>query len=99
LPDSTVVGLHQEEQHHPELLHHFADPEQQRDASSLGMWVFLATEIMFFGGLFCAYLIYRQWYFGDFGAASKSIDATNIIDRHARNHHDPRPGISWDQGR
>src|ERR1700730_16050491 len=74
LPDSTVVGLHHEEQHHPELLHHFADPQQQRDASSLGMWVFLATEIMFFGGLFCAYLIYRRWYFGDFAAASKSID-------------------------
>ena len=34
------------------------------------------TEVMFFGGLFCAYLIYRRWYFGDFGAASKSIDAT-----------------------
>ena len=34
--------------------------EQQRDAvSSLGMWLFLATEIMFFGGMFCAYLIYR----------------------------------------
>jgi cytochrome c oxidase subunit III len=75
LPDSTVVGLQHEEQH-PELLHHFADAQQQRDASSLGMWVFLATEVMFFGGLFCAYLIYRQWYFGDFGAASKSIDAT-----------------------
>src|ERR1700726_5359603 len=74
LSDSTVVGLHHEEQHHPELLHHFADPQQQRDASSLGMWVFLATEIMFFGGLFCAYLIYRRWYFGDFAAASKSID-------------------------
>ena len=39
------------------------------------MWIFLATEVMFFGGLFCAYLIYRRWYFGDFGAASKSIDA------------------------
>ena len=38
------------------------------------MWVFLATEVMFFGGLFCAYLIYRRWYFGDFAAASKSID-------------------------
>ena len=38
------------------------------------MWVFLATEIMFFGGLFCAYLIYRRWYFGDFGAASKTIN-------------------------
>jgi cytochrome c oxidase subunit 3 len=76
LPDSTVVGLHHEEQHHPELLHHFAEPQQQRDAASLGMWIFLGTEIMFFGGLFCAYLIYRHMYFGDFGAASKSIDAT-----------------------
>ena len=76
MSDSTVVGLHHEEQHHPELLHHFAEPQQQRDAASLGMWIFLATEVMFFGGLFCAYLIYRRWYFGDFGAASKSIDAT-----------------------
>ncbi|HZZ16925.1 MAG TPA: cytochrome c oxidase subunit 3, partial [Candidatus Sulfotelmatobacter sp.] len=74
MPDSTVIGLHHEEQHHPELLHHFADAEQQRNASSLGMWVFLATEIMFFGGLFCAYLIYRRWYFGDFAAASKTIN-------------------------
>jgi cytochrome c oxidase subunit III len=73
---STVMGLHREEEHHPEHLHHFADAGQQRNAASLGMWVFLATEIMFFGGMFCAYLIYRHWYFGDFGAASKSIDAT-----------------------
>jgi len=70
------MGLHREEEHHPELLHHFAEPEQQRNASSLGMWVFLGTEVMFFGGLFCAYLVYRTKYFGDFGAASKSIDAT-----------------------
>jgi cytochrome c oxidase subunit 3 len=76
LPDSTVIGLHQQEQHQPELLHHFAEPQQQRDAASLGMWIFLATEVMFFGGLFCAYLIYRRLYFEDFGAASKSIDAT-----------------------
>ena len=74
MSDSTVVGLHHEEQQRPELLHHFADQQQQRDASSLGMWVFLATEVMFFGGLFCAYLIYRHWYFGDFAAASKSIN-------------------------
>jgi len=75
LPDSTVMGVHREEQHHPELLHHFAEPQQQRDSANLGMWVFLATEVMFFGGLFCAYLVYRTKYFGDFGAASKSIDA------------------------
>jgi cytochrome c oxidase subunit 3 len=56
-------------------LHHFATEEQQKDSADLGMWVFLATEVMFFGGLFCAYLIYRSWYFGDFAAASKSINA------------------------
>lgn len=76
MPDSTVIGLQHEEEQHPELLHHFVDAEQQRNAASLGMWVFLATEIMFFGGMFCAYLVYRHWYFADFGAASKSIDAT-----------------------
>jgi cytochrome c oxidase subunit 3 len=62
--------------HSPALLHHFATEEQQRNASSFGMWIFLGTEVMFFGGLFVSYLIYRLWYFGDFGAASKSIDAT-----------------------
>ncbi len=76
MPDSTVIGLQHEEEHHPELLHHFVDPGQQRDAASFGMWLFLATEIMFFGGLFCAYLVYRLKFFDDFAAASKSIDAT-----------------------
>jgi len=48
--------------------------EQQRDAVSLGMWLFLATEIMFFGGMFCAYLVYRDLYFNEFAAGSRSID-------------------------
>jgi len=74
LSDSQATAV-QVETHNPALLHHFATEEQQRDASNLGMWIFLATEVMFFGGLFCAYLIYRGWYFGDFGAASKSISA------------------------
>ena len=73
MSDSTVVGLHHEEQHHPELLHHFAEPQQQEDSASLGMWIFLGTEVMFFGGLFCAYLIYRLAYFGDFAAASQTL--------------------------
>jgi cytochrome c oxidase subunit III len=60
--------------HGPELRHHFADAEQQRDASSLGIWLFLATEVMFFGGMFCAYLVYRHNYYGDFAAASKTLD-------------------------
>ena len=64
------------EQHNPALKHHFVGMEQQREAPSLGMWLFLATEIMFFGGMFCAYLIYRYWYFPDFAAASSSLDIT-----------------------
>jgi cytochrome c oxidase subunit 3 len=75
LPDSQAAVPHHDGLHNPALLHHFATEEQQRDSASFGMWIFLATEVMFFGGLFCAYLIYRRWYFGDFGAASKSINA------------------------
>jgi len=70
LSDSPIAV----EQHGPELRHHFADKEQQRDAASLGMWLFLGTEIMFFGGMFCAYLIYRYWYFNEFAAGSRSLD-------------------------
>lgn len=58
----------------PGLRHHFATEEQQRRAASLGMWLFLATEIMFFGGMFCAYLIYRLWYYNEFAAGSRSLD-------------------------
>jgi cytochrome c oxidase subunit 3 len=58
----------------PELRHHFSDVEQQRNAASLGMWVFLATEIMFFGGMFCGYLIYRREYWGAFAVGSRSLN-------------------------
>ena len=74
MSDSQAIAAHGET-HDPALLHHFATEEQQKDASNLGMWIFLGTEVMFFGGLFCAYLIYRLLYFGDFAAASKSINA------------------------
>jgi cytochrome c oxidase subunit 3 len=46
--------------HHPYLQHHFNNMAQQMEASTLGMWTFLVTEIMFFGGLFMAYLVYRH---------------------------------------
>ncbi|MFQ5584042.1 MAG: cytochrome c oxidase subunit 3, partial [Calditrichia bacterium] len=47
---------------HPSFLqHHFTDVEQQRESAKLGMWIFLLTEILLFGGLFCAYSIYRSW--------------------------------------
>src|SRR5688500_15184335 len=45
--------------HPPHLAHHFDTPEQQFDSGKLGMWTFLATEILMFGGLFCAYAVYR----------------------------------------
>ncbi len=50
---------HGEHAHNPNLQHHFYSMEQQLEASMLGMWVFLVTEIMFFGGLFMAYIVYR----------------------------------------
>ncbi|MGD0462442.1 MAG: cytochrome c oxidase subunit 3 family protein [Tepidisphaeraceae bacterium] len=46
--------------HDPHLAHHFDTPEQQFTSAKLGMWVFLGTEILMFGGLFCVYSIYRH---------------------------------------
>ena len=57
--DAIQPGVHAEHPHHPKLQHHFDDMEQQVEASALGMWTFLVTEIMFFGGLFLAYIVYR----------------------------------------
>jgi cytochrome c oxidase subunit 3 len=62
--------------HHPALAHHFDDLAQQHEASTLGMWVFLVTEILFFGGLFAAYMVYRAWYPDAFAAASHHLDVT-----------------------
>ena len=63
------------EQHsNPALLHHFEDADQQFEASTLGMWAFLITEIMFFGGLFLGYIIYRSLYPEAFAEASRLLD-------------------------
>lgn len=52
---------HGHDHEHPSFLaHHFDTPEQQFDSGKLGMWIFLATEILFFSGLFCAYAIFRS---------------------------------------
>ncbi len=56
------------------LQHHFDSMAQQKDAATFGMWVFLVTEIMFFGGMFAAYMLYRMWYFPGFAAASSELD-------------------------
>ena len=57
----------------PQLRHHFETEEQQREAGSFGMWLFLLTEIMFFGGMFFAYLLYRNWYYEPFVVASNQL--------------------------
>jgi cytochrome c oxidase subunit III len=62
--------------HPPALAHHFDDLAQQHEASTLGMWVFLVTEVLFFGGLFLVYSIYRSWYPDAFAAASHELDIT-----------------------
>jgi len=56
------------------MQHHFVDAEQQFDAAKMGMWIFLVTEILFFGGLFAAYIVYRAWYPELFTLASEELN-------------------------
>ncbi|MEO8179746.1 MAG: cytochrome c oxidase subunit 3 family protein [Deltaproteobacteria bacterium] len=65
LPNHDPSGGHghgqdPEHAHNPFLAHHFDSPRHQFEAGKLGIWIFLITEILFFGGLFCAYAIYRS---------------------------------------
>lgn len=57
-----------------QVAHQFDDREQQKEASTLGMWIFLATEILFFGGMFMGYIIYRWLYPEAFALASQKMD-------------------------
>ena len=68
MPDASAISA-------PEsaLAHQFESLEQQKEAATLGMWVFLVTEVLFFGGLFIAYLTYRTWYPAAFAAASHEL--------------------------
>ena len=65
------------------LAHHFETPVQQFDAAKLGMWAFLAQELLFFSGLFVAYGVYRNWFPEMFKAAAhqlnKEMGATNTV--------------------
>ena len=56
------------------LRHQFDDVEQQKDASTFGMWIFLATEVLFFGGMFCCYTVYRSKFPVAFGHGSNHLD-------------------------
>jgi cytochrome c oxidase subunit 3 len=59
---------------HPRQQHHFYSMDQQLEASILGMWIFLVTEIMFFGGLFMAYIVYRTAYPDAWAAGSNHLN-------------------------
>jgi cytochrome c oxidase subunit 3 len=59
---------------HPPLQHHFADLAAQKEASALGMWAFLVTEVLFFGGMFTAYVVYRALFTRAFEGASNLLD-------------------------
>jgi len=61
------------------LWHHFDDLEQQHEATALGMWAFLATEILIFGGLFTGYTVFRARYSADFALASQSLNLTIAV--------------------
>src|SRR3989442_8211502 len=78
-----LATTHEHPAHHAALQHHFENMDQQREAGTLGMWVFLVTEIMFFGGMFLAYTLYRYEYPAAFATASNHLDiklgATNTV--------------------
>ncbi len=61
--------------HEPGLQHQFDDMEQQEESVSIGMWMFLVQEIMFFGGLFTVYLVFRSKFPMAFAAGSNHLDA------------------------
>ncbi len=69
------MTVHQVE-HSKYVAHHFADIDQQNDSAKIGMWVFLLTEVLTFGGLFCAYAIFRSWNPVMFSEAHKVLDIT-----------------------
>ena len=61
-------------EHSTALEHQFDDIEQQHESASLGMWIFLATEVMFFGGMFLGYAVYRGVYSTAYAEASRHLD-------------------------
>jgi cytochrome c oxidase subunit 3 len=69
-----LADAHTAHNTHTALAHHFDNLEQQREAGSLGMWVFLVTEVMFFGGFFVAYIVYRLFNYEAFAEASAHLN-------------------------
>jgi cytochrome c oxidase subunit 3 len=62
--------------HSANVAHQFDDAAQQYEASTLGMWAFLITEVMFFGGLFAGFFVYILGHAQAFAAGSRHLDLT-----------------------
>jgi cytochrome c oxidase subunit 3 len=82
----TAIDSHDaghDHDHPPFLAHHWESPQQQFEAGKLGMWLFLATEFLLFGGLFCAYAVFRFNHPEIFAYGSKFLNtfwgATNTV--------------------
>jgi cytochrome c oxidase subunit 3 len=89
---------------------HFVNVEQQRQAAKLGMWTFVAQEILFFSGLFLAYAYMRSHYPATFAAAHRALDVrlgtantavllissfTMVSAAHASHYQRKRACLSW----
>jgi len=72
---ATNIDAIEHHYHPPGLQHQFEDMRQQQESASIGMWMFLVQEIMFFGGLFTVYLVFRSKYPMAFAAGSNHLDA------------------------
>jgi cytochrome c oxidase subunit 3 len=67
---------HADPHENPYLAHHFETPQQQMESGKLGMWIFLATEVLLFSGLFCAYAVYRATHPEVFEWAHRVLNVT-----------------------
>jgi cytochrome c oxidase subunit III len=56
------------------VAHHFDTATTQFDSGRMGVWIFLVTEILFFGGMFCSFAVFRSWYFEAFKQAHEHLD-------------------------
>jgi cytochrome c oxidase subunit 3 len=74
MADAIIPVSHEPTAEETHLRHHFANSVQQTDAATLGMWTFLITEVLFFGGMFTAYAIYRGTYPEAFASTSQYMN-------------------------
>jgi cytochrome c oxidase subunit 3 len=74
LADTLTHEVHETRPEDAHVRHHFANSAQQMDAATLGMWSFLITEVLFFGGMFAAYAVYRNMYPEAFASTSRYMD-------------------------